>query len=91
MASEMTLGLGYLAQYQGTPLKPWQVPCLAIAMLLTAYIGWVSYPLALCGMQKALGKGKQKALERSRQPTKSFTDIDWLGMPKNVFERPVAA
>jgi hypothetical protein len=54
MASEMILGLGYLAQYQSTPLKPWQIPCLAIAMLLAAYVGWVSYPLALYGMQKAL-------------------------------------
>lgn len=87
----MILGLGYLAQYQGTPLKPWQIPCLAIAMLLTAYVGWVSYPLALYGMQKALGKGKQKALERSRPPTRSFIYIDGLGMPKTAFERPIAA
>ena len=91
MASEMTLGLGYLAQYQGTPLKPWQIPCLAIAMLLTAYVGWVSYPLALYGLQKALGKGKRKALERSSQPTKSFINKNSLGMPKNSFERPIAA
>ena len=91
MASEMTLGLGYLAQYQGTPLKPWQIPCLAIAMLLTAYVGWVSYPLALYGLQKALGKGERKALERSRQPTKSFINKNSLGMPKNAFERPIAA
>ena len=91
MASEMALGVDYLAQYQGTPPKPWQIPCLAIAMLLTAYIGWVSYPLALYGMQKALGQDKRKALERSRQPTKSFINIDRLGMPKNAFERPIAA
>jgi hypothetical protein len=91
MVSEMTLGLGYLAQYQGTPLKPWQIPCLAIAMLLTAYVGWVSYPLALYGLQKALGKGERKALERSRQPTKSFINKNSLGMPKNAFERPIAA
>jgi hypothetical protein len=80
MASELTLGLGYLAQYQGTPLKPWQIPCLAIAMLLTAYVAWVSYPLAQYGMQKALGKGKRKALERGRPPTKSFIYFNKLGI-----------
>ena len=72
MASEMILGLGYLAQYQGTPLKPWQIPCLAIAMLLTVYVAWVSYPLAHYGVQKALEKGKRKALERGPPPNKKF-------------------
>ena len=91
MASEMILGLGYLAQYQGTPLKPWQIPCLAIAMLLTVYVAWVSYPLAQSSMQKALRKGKRKALERGRPPAKNFIHLDRFGMPKNAHEHPIAA
>jgi hypothetical protein len=52
-------------------------------MLLIACVGWVSFPLALYGMQKALGKGKRKALERgpAHQKIVSFS-IDGLGMLK---------
>jgi hypothetical protein len=60
-------------------------------MLLTAYVAWVSYPLTQYGMQKALGKGKRKALERGHLPTKSSMYFDKLGMQKNALERPVAA
>ena len=90
MASEIVVGVEYLAQYQGTSLKSWQIPCLVIAMLLAAYIGWVTYPLMLSGTQKALRKGKPKALERSRLSTKNFTYMITFGMPKNAFERRVA-
>jgi len=77
MASELAVGLGFLAQYQGTKLMPWQIPSLAAAMIVAAWIGWVAAPNRRI-------KGKRKALERKSQPTKKVISISGLACPEMV-------